>query len=98
MRESEIEEGVNRKVSPEGLIQVKIDGRGRRGWPDRLYMYRGYVVFIEYKVPGEKPTPIQYHVHNILKVSGFSVFVIDSIRGGVEVLLKWKHDVDQKLA
>lgn len=98
MLESELEHTVNRKAETAGLIQVKIDGRGRRGWPDRMYLYKGHVCFVEFKLPGEKPTVLQEHIHGILRTNGFEVWIIDNADIGLVTLLKWKRHVDLKLA
>lgn len=98
MLEFEIEYKVNRRVEPEGLIQVKLGVRGRKGWPDRMYLYRGRTCFVEFKKPGEKPEPLQNYTHDFLRQRGFKVWVIDDIDQGVKVLLDWKHHVDSELA
>jgi len=39
----------------------------------------GRVVFIEFKAPGKKPTPLQAAWHSRLRALGFEVHVIDNV-------------------
>jgi hypothetical protein len=39
----------------------------------------GRVVFIEFKAPGKKPTPLQAAWHARLRALGFEVHVIDNV-------------------
>lgn len=58
---------------------IKLNLVGRRGWPDRLVLWEGRnAVFIEFKVPGAKPRPLQAYVHNIIDRLGFTVLVYDN--------------------
>lgn len=62
------------------------EGGERRDWlhlcktgtPDRFAILRGYIVFIEVKRLGEKPTPEQTARHEELRKSGAIVLVADS--------------------
>jgi hypothetical protein len=47
--------------------------------PDRLFMFDGRVIFIEFKRPGEKPSPIQRWVMNDLRTRGFDAAVMDDV-------------------
>ena len=98
MRESEIEGRVNDKAVKAGFLQTKMGGKSQNGWPDRIYLYRTYAFFIEFKAPGEKPTPLQAHIHLMLIQAGFKVEVVDNVERGVDVIMKWKEYVDQELA
>jgi VRR-NUC domain. len=55
---------------------LKISGAGR-GIPDRLVLLPGRPLFIEFKRPGGKPTPLQLHVHEKLRKLGYAVEVHD---------------------
>lgn len=92
--ESDIQEKVTLHAIHIGLIPVRINVVGRKGWPDYGYGYAGRMCFIEYKRPGEKPEPLQAYVHKILRDQGFDVFVIDDIEKGKTELTEWKEWVD----
>jgi hypothetical protein len=48
------------------------------GWPDcQVFGKNGKHFFIEMKVPGNTPEPLQEYYHNTLGLRGFDVFVCD---------------------
>lgn len=58
----------------------------RAGWPDLEVVYRGRVLFIEVKRPGEKPSATQLAVHALLRSTGCTVILADGaeqVRGPV---------------
>ncbi len=58
----------------------KFSPEGTRGLPDRIILGPGGIVFfIEFKRPGGKVTPLQNHIHGILKDLGFNVYVCDDV-------------------
>lgn len=69
-----------------GMIARKMDGLGFIGWPDRMFLYVGSVLFIEFKRPGEKPTPAQEALHTLLRAHGFAVRVCDDSLEGKRAL------------
>jgi hypothetical protein len=78
-------------------IKLKKNQAGRygsNGWPD-YEVFRaaflntsarlqqpGAVLFIEFKAPGEKPTPLQAEVLGQLHEMGFGTAVVDDVRVG----------------
>jgi hypothetical protein len=60
-----------------------------RGWPDRLFLWQGRgVLFVEFKQPGEKPRPLQKHIHKIIESLGFKVQIHDDIDRAVEAITR----------
>lgn len=59
------------------VFYLKFAPAGTIGWPDRLMLWRGGVMFIEYKRPGQRPTSLQQHIHQQLRHLGFEVRVYD---------------------
>lgn len=50
------------------------------GVPDRIAMFPGgKIAFVEVKVPGEKPRPLQAARHVLLRRLGFRVYILDEI-------------------
>lgn len=46
----------------QGLLYLKLNISGSRGWPDRLFInHAGQHLYIEFKQPGKKPTKLQQH-------------------------------------
>lgn len=84
--EKTIEKAVKKYAEDNGCITYKMNGLGHRGWPDRMFMFEGKVLFIEFKRLGNGPTPLQTHIHEQLRKSGFRVFVVDSVPLGKAVV------------
>lgn len=81
-RESVIEADVSRYAVSKGVLTLKLNVSGRRGWPDRIYLFNGRVMFIEFKRQGEQPRKLQEYVHGQLRQHGFGVFVVDNLQQG----------------
>ncbi len=78
MREAKIEAYGVREVERAGGTCEKFVSPGRRAVPDRICSLRpGVVFFIEFKAPGEKPTPAQLRDHARRRSRGFAVYVVD---------------------
>lgn len=78
MREKTIEQKLVSAVRSKGGIAPKFVSPGFDGMPDRLVLLPdGKCGFVEVKVLGRKPRPLQKARINLLKRLGFSVFVLD---------------------
>ena len=61
-----------------GGIAPKLVSPGFDGMPDRLVLLPGgQIGFVEVKVPGAKPRPLQERRHEQLRELGFQVSVLD---------------------
>lgn len=79
MRESTIEKKFCEAAEIRGWLVRKFVSPGHRGVPDRIVLLpMGIAVFVEFKAPGETPTPIQFREHQRFLGLGFHVWVIDS--------------------
>ena len=58
-RESTIEKNVCDYARKLGCLVLKLAGPNQKGQPDRMFLYRGRALFIEFKTPGKRPTPLQ---------------------------------------
>jgi hypothetical protein len=96
LKESEIQNKVTEHATYAGLVPIRLNVAGRKGWPDYGYGYMGRMCFIEFKKPGEKPTPLQEYVHGQLRLAQFEVYVIDDIEYGRETLNNWKRMVEHE--
>jgi hypothetical protein len=92
--ERDIQANVTKESTSLGLIPIRINVSGRKGWPDYGYMYMGRIAFIEFKRPGERPDPLQAHVHKLLNAAQIPVFVVNNEDYGNTLLKEWKHAVD----
>ena len=87
MREIVIEQKLRKQVEACGCLCLKFVSPGRVGVPDRIILAPGgRTVFVELKAPGEKPSPVQFHVHARLRELGFPVYVVDGPEQIREVL------------
>ena len=65
------------------LEVVKLNGMGKQALPDRMFLGpNGTVMFIEFKRPGGKATPLQRHLHSVWKRHGHPVHLVDSVQHG----------------
>lgn len=61
------------------------------GVPDRLFLHKGKVIFVEFKRLGEKPRVIQEHVHRVLRDEGFTVYVVDNFESFKLIVKEWTN-------
>lgn len=60
-----------------GWKAYKFSSPGNSSVPDRMFIRKGYVFFIEFKRPGGVPTKNQLEEHKELRRKGMLVLVID---------------------
>lgn len=78
VREARVEAAFVRALARAGVLSIKLNLWGNRGWPDRLvFLPGGRVVFVELKRPGGQARALQVHVHARLRALGFQVAVYD---------------------
>lgn len=75
------------------LIIRKMNAYPDRHWPDRLFIGRGSrgptVFFIEYKAPGEEPTPMQAQFHRVLRRLRIPIEVAEGKEQGQAIIRKY---------
>ena len=86
MKESAIESALVRRAKELGIYTAKFTSPSRRGVPDRIFIYKGVVLFLELKAPGEKPTKLQMHEMQELDKQGATVTWTDNLCLGLELL------------
>lgn len=80
MLERDIERALVKRVKTLGGMAEKFTSPGRRSVPDRLVtLPGGWVIFVELKAPGKKPTDNQLRDHQRRIELGCDVRVIDSL-------------------
>lgn len=89
MKESDLERTFNDTCYQLGLLQAKLNIRGRRGWTDRILLHRSVAAFVELKAPGKALTPMQQHVHETLRHAGFEVRKVDDKDELLELLTRF---------
>lgn len=81
------EREANKRLKALGWLCEKVKGY-RNGWPDRLYIRQGRVVFAEWKRPDDTagPNPQQSLRHAEIRAAGGEVFVFRTWQEAVRVL------------
>ena len=98
VKEALLEDRVCLYANKLGVRTPKLRMATESGWPDRTLLYRGRVLFVEFKRLGEKPTPLQAYTHEALRQGGFTVYVIDECETGKDMIKNWIEHVDNELA
>lgn len=65
---------------------LKLAAPGASGFPDRTFLSKGHVFFIEFKRPGFEPRRLQKFIHTKLRKLGFDVYVVDDIEEGKRII------------
>ena len=88
MNGSELEKWCVKQAEKAGYLTYKFDRLGgKKGWPDRgLWGPKGRHYLVEFKRPGEKPSPLQKHIHACFLSSGHTVHVMRSKKGFLGLL------------
>lgn len=85
--ESRLSRRIQDAIRSRGGFVYKVHGGPMTmvGLPDITGVWKGYSIWIEAKMPGNKPTPRQLHVHECIRKSGGHVLVAYS----VEEVMRW---------
>jgi hypothetical protein len=87
MLEKQIESKVCEYARSKGVLAYKFTSPARAAVPDRLFIAPdGRVWFCEFKRAGAKPTGAQEREHNTLRQQKVSVFVIDNVIEGKNMI------------
>ena len=82
MRESTIEAVVCAYAKSKGCLTLKLSGQNQKGQPDRMFLHKGRVLFIEFKAPGNQLTALQARWLDRLANHGFHTACCDDIADG----------------
>lgn len=77
--EREIEKPAVAYAVDQGWLEIKIMRANKRGWPDRIFIRLGIVIFVEFKRPDVEPSKQQQKRHRELRAAGVKVYVIDNL-------------------
>jgi hypothetical protein len=78
MLESSLQSKYIKKLKEAGWFVTKLMKTSTNGIPDTLCIKNGRVVFVEYKRPGYKTSPLQDYVIDKIRKEGLEVVVADS--------------------
>lgn len=80
--EAKIEQTVVKYAKSKGVLCYKFTSPAHRAVPDRLFIYKGRVMFIEFKREKGKPTPLQEREMRLLAEQGMVAVVVDHVTKG----------------
>lgn len=78
VREADIEKKVKKWCEDHGYLFIKMSALSAVGFPDRMVLKDGRVMFLELKAPGKKPRPAQQEWRSRLHRCGFSAVWADN--------------------
>jgi hypothetical protein len=85
--ESDLEKAMCTYADKLHILHIKLNLRGKRGFPDRLYFIPGgKPLMVEYKREGEPPRRLQTYIHAQLVSLGYRVEVVDNTAEGFALL------------
>lgn len=76
--ESELENKAVMRARQLDILTLKLNVKGRTGWPDRIFIFKGIIHFVEFKAPGGALSPMQCYIHEALRKHGVNVVVLDN--------------------
>ena len=86
--ESDIEKAVCEYAETLGCVQYKFVSPNTRAVPDRIFLYSGHALFIEFKHP-DKPcefTRLQQIQRDLISGTGHPVFVVNDVSIGCNII------------
>lgn len=99
MLERDIEKAVCEYAKKNGVLSFKIPASqygNSAGWPDRVFLYQGRTLFVEFKAPGKTMTPLQEVQARKLQKVGYPVWMIDNRENGKDLIDEFlEHNVDK---
>jgi len=77
--EAKLEKQCTQVAKANGWWSRKFSSPSNRGVPDRIFL-KDRVVFIEFKVPGKSPTPLQQHEIDEINKHGGTAYWITNVK------------------
>lgn len=84
--ESNVEARLVKYAKSKGILTYKFSSPSNRGVPDRVFIYRGAILFLELKRPGCKPTKLQLHHLKQIRDQSVPATWCDNYDTGVKLL------------
>jgi len=84
--ESYIELKIRHHAEIRFCLTYKFSSPSRRGVPDRIFIHKGNVMFVEFKRLGKKPSRLQQYTIDAMRKMGADVHVIDNIVDGKKLI------------
>ncbi len=85
-QEASLERALVRFAKDMGVASYKFSSPAHAGVPDRIFVAKGHVLFLEIKAPGEVPTPLQMDEMTSMEAHGAFVTWVDTLTDGKEII------------
>lgn len=106
--ETQISKEIRDYLNKRGIYNLRLNSgkvRVRGGWmqlcdegtPDRYCLFKGKSIFIETKVPGEKPTDEQLAAHDRIRRSGGIIIIAERLDDVIESFSELQSKIDWQL-
>lgn len=92
MTESQLERKVVEWCRDEGILTYKFSSPAHRGVPDRIFLYAGRIMFLEFKQAGKKPTALQMRELSLLRSVGFTALWTSDFGDATSILGNFKKN------
>jgi len=86
MRESTIEHAVCAYAKSKGCLSLKLSGQNQKGQPDRMFLFQGRILFVEFKAHGKQPTALQARWLDRLTDHSFLATSCDNVGKGQRLI------------
>jgi len=96
-RETVVERKVCEHAKSIGMRAHKLQGVGNDNMPDRIFTYRGYALYVEFKQAGGKVRPGQLIVAKHLAEEHHPTALVDNADEGKALLNDFKEAVDEQM-
>ena len=93
MLEKEIEAKVIKYAKSQNVLSFKMNSVTSKGLPDRMFISKESIFFIEFKRLGAKPTKLQSYMISQLKDYNCKVYVIDDIEEGKRIIDRYSNEI-----
>ena len=84
--ETKIENEVCKYAELHGWLQYKFSSPGNSGVPDRIFMRKGEVFFIEFKATDKEPRKLQHKIMDDIRGEWLKCYVVDDIEYGKQII------------
>ena len=78
--EADVQTAAVRGARGRGWFARRYKGPGRRSHPDYLFAKAGVVLWVEFKLPGNEPTPLQRLEIAEMRSHGLTVYWVDDLQ------------------
>lgn len=86
MRESNLEKDIVKYAAELGMLSFKFTSPAQKGVPDRIFIHRGHVLFLEVKASKKRPTDLQMRMLRKLRDHGAACGWVNGFTGARDLL------------